>query len=217
MNQALKAITSEAAEINSRAAGLNSHRAELTERINAITTDRDARSIESAEARKALADAFASNDADAITEARKRVASASAKATEGDDVEIELQALQAAISSIEDDLAVMTQEMRTLAEREKALLLVRVRELAEDIPLQQKQAVETNCAVFAKAAALSKIASDAGGGPTQFGPMVLPAMLVQAVGTNWSERAAIRIDPTPMIESSRLDALAVLRAEGFRV
>ena len=214
---AIQQVAADAADINNQIKARHDKRESLHAQLAQIQATRSATVSVIDQARADLTDAYSRDNADAITEARKRVASASEGAATSAGLEIEAQALQSAIASIDAECSALCLRLSECADREKAIRLARVREMASDLSIRQQKAAQAIAAVAADAAALSMLARQAGAGGAEFGPINLMPFDIQHVGPGFVDRGRFAVDPGAMIQQ-RLDAnMASLSREGFWV
>ncbi|MDL2336270.1 MAG: hypothetical protein QFE16_00365 [Pseudomonadota bacterium] len=217
LNTAIQQINADAADLDSRIASRKEKREDLSSKLSAVQVAIGAVVAEVDRVRADLSTAYSSGDPFALAEARKQVASASDKAAQGAGLEIEAQALQSAIASIDAECVALGQQLRECAAQAKTVRLSRVRELAADLSSRQRQAAQAFAMVSADAAVLSVLAHGAGGADLEFGPTNLPPFDMQSVGAGFLDRARFVVDPGALVQG-RLDAiLATLRSEGFEV
>jgi chromosome segregation ATPase len=220
ISQDLSNLRAEAASIQAKARQIHERRSALASKLATITALLTSAAEAAASARAALtaamtAEALGAGTQEATAEARNRLASASEKVGEGHPSEIEAEALQAAISTLDAELTELSTASALLVEKERELVRRRLDEMAADAQRRHKDAAEQLALAIAEETALSHLAEECGCSAALYAPYELPNITLQSVGPGRIERPLFTLQPRVLLPGARDAAVGRLRSEGF--
>lgn len=216
----LSDLRAEAANLEAKSRQIHERRAALAAKLATITALLTSTAEAAASARTALtaamtAEALGTGTQQATAEARNRLASASERVSEGHPGEIEAEALQAAISTLDAELTELSRASALLVDRERGLVKRRLDEMAADAQRRHKDAAEQLALAIAEETALSHLAEECGCPAAMYAPYELPNITLQSVGLGRMDRPLFTLQPRVLMPAARSAAVTRLRSEGF--